>query len=80
MKTNLVTNPATMMLASRCYWILDGSQKAFIRRDVIKALGGYFVREHESWCIDNPDEKARDLIKNNGLILQFRKYKEQKNV
>ncbi len=75
METNLVTNPATMMPATRIYWIIDGSEKTFFKREVIKTIGAYFVREHNTWCIDNPSDKARELIKVNGLILQFRKYK-----
>jgi len=75
METNLVTNSVNPVPATRVYWILDNHEKAYFKRDVLKTIGAYFVREHSSWCIDNPSEKVRELVKLNGLILQFRKYK-----
>lgn len=60
----------------KCFWVLDATEKAYFKREQIKGCGGYFVREHSAWCIDNPSENARNFLTETcGLVLQFRKYK-----
>lgn len=76
MQTSINPGAAIPVVSVKCFWILDGSEKTFFKREIIKSCKGYFVREHNAWCIDNPSEKAVELIRSNGMVLQFRKYKE----
>lgn len=64
------------ILAVKVYWILDGREKVYFQRDVVKKMKGYFVREHNSWCIDNPTPEQLETLRSSGLVIQFRKYKE----
>jgi len=59
----------------KCFWILDGSEKAYSLRQEIKNHGGYWVEDHRSWCIDDPDESTINVFRMAGLIVQFRKYR-----
>jgi len=58
----------------KCFWILDGDNKAFHKREEIKALSGYFDGDHKAWCINSPGPEVVNIIKNNGLVLQFRRF------
>lgn len=60
----------------KVYWILDGDEKAYFKRDIIKLVNGYFVREHSAWCIDNPSPDVIDHLKKHGLVTQFRRFQE----
>ena len=67
-------NYEDLITPSKTYWIIDGTSKSYDLREEIKAWGGYWVKEHKSWCIDEPCENAMRVLKAAGLILQFRKY------
>jgi len=60
--------------SKKVYWILDGEEKTFMKRDTIKKLGGYFVPDHKAWCIDNPKPETIDFLKVMGLTVQFRRF------
>ena len=75
MSTNKPKTNSPSVVATKIYWITDGTNKAYHYRDTIEILGGYFVKEHSAWCIDNPSEQVMDIIKTHGMTTQFRKYK-----
>ena len=55
------------------YWITDGASRAYDLKEEIKSWGGFWVNDHKSWCILNPDEGLKSLFKSMGLRLQFRR-------
>lgn len=63
-----------LVTPSRTYWVLDGTSKSYDLKEEIKSWGGYWVKEHKAWCIDNPDETAIRVLKSAGLQVQFRRY------
>lgn len=67
------TNPSPSTPV-KCYWVLDGTSKAYVLREEIKRQGGYFVNDHKAWAINNPSEQAINVLRCSGLIVQFRKF------
>ena len=55
------------------YWILDGTSKSYHMRKELYNQGARFDDAHKMWSIKNPSEEIKKLIKEIGLVLQFRR-------
>lgn len=74
MKRLSASSMVNQITPTRSFWIIEGSQKPFAVKDILKRIGARFDDPFKSWYIENPNEAKIAEIKKLGLQVQHRRY------